>query len=172
MNEGERVVSAGGEFAADGLGIDGLAPFELEGGGLFAAADCDVVPFVGERAVHADEHLLFDDVAEGTFHDAPRAAGGQVNGILGVAERLKLGLHGIVERDEIGAAVPDHGLRHGAKRFFRDGDGAGNEEFVVHRFLLRKTLSLAFGAGSKCKFISGRLYNCCENSLRNHAGQP
>ena len=138
MNEGERVVSAGGEFAADGLGIDGLAPFELEGGGLFAATDRDVVPFVGERAVHANEHLLFDDVAEGTLHDAPRAAGGQVNGVLRVAERLKLSLHGVVECDELGAAMPDHGLRHGAKRFVRDGDGAGNEEFVAHRFWLRK----------------------------------
>ena len=132
VDEREGIVGTGGEFLADGLGIDGLTPFEFERGGLFAAAEGDVIPLVGEGAVHAVEHLLFDDVAEGALPHAPRAAGGQIDRVLGVAESLEVGLDRIVERDEIGAAMTDHRLRHGAQRFFRDGDGAGDEEFVAH----------------------------------------
>ena len=133
MNQRDRVVAAGGELAADCLGIHRLAPFELERGGLLAAAQRDIVPLVGERAVHAVEHLLFDDVADGAFHHAPRAAGRKIHRVLGVEERLQVRLNGLVERHEIRAAVPDHGLGHGLERFIRDGDGTGNDEFVAHK---------------------------------------
>jgi len=50
MNEGDGVVAALGQFAADGLGVDRLAPFELERGGLLVVPQRDVVPLVGKRA--------------------------------------------------------------------------------------------------------------------------
>jgi len=44
VDEGDGIVGAGCELAADGLGIDGLAPFKLEGAGRLPAAERDVVP--------------------------------------------------------------------------------------------------------------------------------
>jgi hypothetical protein len=132
VDDRDGVVGAGREFLAHGLGIDGLAPFELERGGLLAAAQRDVVPLVGEGAVHAAQHFFLHDIPERALHRAERAARREVDGILRVHERLELGLDGVVERDEVRAAMPDHGLRHGAEGFLRNGNGTGNEEFVAH----------------------------------------
>ena len=132
MNNRDRVVVAGGEFVAHGLGIDGLAPVELEGSGGPAAALGDIEPLVGKGTVHAVEHLLFYDITQGTLHDAPRRTGGEIDGILSVAQRLEIGLDRVVECHEIGAAVTDHALGHGQQRFFGDGDRTGNEKFIGH----------------------------------------
>ncbi len=68
MDEGDRVVSAGGQLAAHGFRVDRLAPLEFEGGGLLAAAERDVVPFVRKGAVHAAKHLFFDEIADRALH--------------------------------------------------------------------------------------------------------
>ena len=71
MDKGDAVELTGRQRLADGLWIDGLTPVELEGFGVLAATLGDVVPLVGERAVHAIKHTLTADITQGTFHDTP-----------------------------------------------------------------------------------------------------
>ena len=118
MDEGDGVILAGRELRAQGGGLDGLAPFDLESAGGEAAALGDVEPLVREGAVHAAEHLFLHDVPQGTLHHAPGAAGADVDRVARVEERLQVGLDRLVERDKVGAAMADHRLRHRAQRFF------------------------------------------------------
>jgi hypothetical protein len=93
MGERVPVELAGGEGLADGFRVDGLTPVELQGLGVLAAALGDVVPLVGEGAVHAVEDPLAADVAQGAFHHAPGRAGAEVDGVLGDEHLLQAGLH-------------------------------------------------------------------------------
>jgi hypothetical protein len=82
VDQGDGVVAAGGELAARAAGSTGWPHSALRAPGLLAAAEGDIEPLVGEGAVHAVEHLLLHDVAEGAFHHAPGAAGREVDGSL------------------------------------------------------------------------------------------
>ena len=125
VDEGDAVELAGGEGLADGFRVDGLAPVELQGFGVLAAALGDIVPLVGERAVHAVEHALAADVAEGAFHHAPGGARGEIDRVLGVEHGLQSRLHVIVQLDEIAGTMADHGFSHGLGDRIGDGQGSG-----------------------------------------------
>ena len=113
MDEGDGVEFAGFQLGLDGLGEDGLAPFDLEFFGLFAAFEGDVVPFVRKGPVHAGEDFFGNEIAEGTFHDSPSGGGAEENGLFGEKEFLKARLDVGVEILEIFAPVADHGFGKG-----------------------------------------------------------
>jgi len=58
MDEGDGIEAPSESFFVQGLREDGLAPLDLEGVGLQAAAAGDVEPFIGKGAVHAVEDFL------------------------------------------------------------------------------------------------------------------
>ena len=74
------------------FGIDGLAPVELQFLGVLAAAQRDVVPLVGERAVGAVEDSLFANVSDCALHHAPGARGAQIYGVFREEQLLEVGL--------------------------------------------------------------------------------
>src|ERR1700722_268550 len=134
MDERERIELAGGEFGVDLFGADGRTPFSLETFGLLAATGGDIEPLVRERAAHAVEDLFGHEIADGAFHDAPGGRGAEVDELLGVEQRLKLGHHLAVKVFEALAAMADHGRSKRAKGFLADFDRARNMEFNMrHR---------------------------------------
>ena len=131
VDEGDGVETAFGQFFVDHFRQDGLAPFHLQGFGLFAAAFADVEPLVGERTAHAVEDFFLHEVAQRAFHHAPSGGGAEVDGAGGAEEGLQAGVDGFVERGEFGAAVADLRMAEGAEGFVGDFDGAGDEKFDV-----------------------------------------
>ena len=120
-----------GETLLEELGGDRVAPLDLKLLGLVAAALGDVVPLVGEGAGHAVEDLPLHEVAEGTFHHAPRGGGGDVDGSGRLEELLESRLNRGVELFEIIAAMADHRLAECLESFFGNLNGSRAEEFDV-----------------------------------------
>lgn len=128
MDKGDDIVVSGGELTAEGLRLDMAAPLEAEIPRGETAALGDIVPLVGEGPAHAVEHLLLREVAHGTFHNAPCAAGAQEDRVGGAEERLQPGLDGAVQLDEIRAAMPDHRPGHRLVGLGGDLDRSRNVE--------------------------------------------
>ena len=126
----DGVVLAGGELFFERFGVDGLAPVEFQFSGVLAAPFGNVIPLVGKRAVAAVEHALFDDVADGALHHAPRGARAEENRVFGVEELFETRHHVLHELHEVFASVAHDGGRHGLVGFFGHFDGSGNEQFV------------------------------------------
>ena len=93
MNQRNRIVLPGRQLDPKRGGIDGLAPFKTEAAGGETAALGDIEPFVGEGSIHAAQNFFLHEVAEGSFHDAPSAAGAEINGILCIEKRLEVWLN-------------------------------------------------------------------------------
>ena len=129
MDQGDCVKTAFLQLGSDRIGIDGLAPFNLNLLGLLPAALRDVEPLVGEGPTAEIENLAADQVADGSLHHTPRRRGGEENRPRRAGDCLQSRLHGSVECFEILAAVPDHGRAHGFEGGGRNVDRSGNEEF-------------------------------------------
>ena len=131
VDESEGVESAFGEFRANHIRLDGLAPLDLQRGCVFAAALADIKPLVGKGAAHPVEDFLGCEIPYRTFHDSPGRGGGEEDRTLGAKECLQAGLDAAVELFEFRPTVADHRRAHGAEGFFGDFDGTWNEEFDV-----------------------------------------
>ncbi len=58
VDKGDSVEAAFGEFLMDGLGVDGLSPFDLDGIGFVTAFACDIDPFIREGAAAEAEDFF------------------------------------------------------------------------------------------------------------------
>ena len=92
MDEGDRIEAAFGKLCADGFGIDGLSPLDLDCLRLVPAFFRDIDPLVGERAAAEAENLIADEIAEGSFHHAPCGGCGEKNGACGAEDLFQSGL--------------------------------------------------------------------------------
>jgi len=82
MNQSNGVESPARQLVIESFLVDVFAPFDLQRLRFLSATPRNVEPFIGERAAHAAEHALADDVADGCFHYAPGGRGGKKNGLL------------------------------------------------------------------------------------------
>jgi len=131
VDQGDCVEFAGRKFFIDHFGEDGLAPFDLQTIGMFAAAFADIEPLVGEGAAHAVEDFFLHKVANGALHHAPSGRGCQVDRSVRAEEGLQPGVNVFVKTGKLAAAVADLRVAKCAEGFVGDFDGAGDEEFHV-----------------------------------------
>jgi len=170
MDERERVELASGELLVHFLSADGRAPRDLKPFGLFATALADIEPLVGERAAHAVENFLRDEIADGAFHHAPGGRSAEIDELFGGEQRLKLRLHPRVEVLEALAAVADHWRSERLKGLFADFNRTGDVQFhVCHNSKIRaQNFSQAADRG-KCRF-DGSDEAHLELSMRGQVG--
>ncbi len=91
MDQRDGVEFSGRERGIERRGIDVLAPIDLKRLGFLPAAAGDVEPFIGERAAHAAEDALADEIADGGFHHAPGGGGGKEDGLFGAKSSCRRG---------------------------------------------------------------------------------
>ena len=131
VDQGDGVELPGRELSVDRLVIDRLPPLHLQRLGFLPAAARDIEPLVGERAAHAAEDALPNEIADRRLHHAPGRGGGKKNRLLRAKQFLQPRMDLAVKALKGFAAVANHRPGKSGEGFLRNLDRAGHEKLVV-----------------------------------------